>query len=443
MFKNISDKIQQAFKHLSGTASITEVNVASVIKDIRKALLDADVQYKIAKEFTDKVKARAIGAEVIKALRPEQVMVKIMQDELTNLLGEKSVELSFKGQPDLVLLVGLQGAGKTTFSGKLAKYIQTHYKRSVMLVAADTRRPAAVEQLQTLGGQIGVPVFADLQEKNPEKIIQAAIAEAKAQKVNSILIDTAGRQVVDEELMQELISIKNNFQFTHTLFVIDSMMGQDAVNTAKKFHEALNFDGVVLSKLDGDTRGGAAFSIKYTLNTPIVFVSKGEHLDDIELFHPDRLAGRILGMGDVTSLVERAEALFNEEQARKLEQKIRRNKFDFEDFLAQLHMLRKMGGMKELLGMLPGVGGQLQNVNIDEKRLQGVEAIIQSMTVQERKNPEILSSSRINRIARGSGKSTKEVADFLQQFEQMRAMMHKMGNRSMLPKMPFKIPFKP
>lgn len=443
MFKNISDKIQQAFKHLSGTASITEVNVASVIKDIRKALLDADVQYKIAKEFTDKVKARAIGAEVIKALRPEQVMVKIMQDELTNLLGEKSVELSFKGQPDLVLLVGLQGAGKTTFSGKLAKYIQTHYKRSVMLVAADTRRPAAVEQLQTLGGQIGVPVFADLQEKNPEKIIQAAIAEAKAQKINSILIDTAGRQVVDEELMQELVSIKNKFQFTHTLFVIDSMMGQDAVNTAKKFHEALNFDGVVLSKLDGDTRGGAAFSIKYTLNTPIVFVSKGEHLDDIELFHPDRLAGRILGMGDVTSLVERAEALFNEEQARKLEQKIRRNKFDFEDFLAQLHMLRKMGGMKELLGMLPGVGGQLQNVNIDEKRLQGVEAIIQSMTVQERKNPEILSSSRINRIARGSGKSTKEVADFLQQFEQMRAMMHKMGNRSMLPKMPFKIPFKP
>lgn len=443
MFKNISDKIQQAFKHLSGTASITEVNVASVIKDIRKALLDADVQYKIAKEFTDKVKVRAIGAEVIKALRPEQVMVKIMQDELTNLLGEKSVELSFKGQPDLVLLVGLQGAGKTTFSGKLAKYIQTHYKRSVMLVAADTRRPAAVEQLQTLGGQIGVPVFADLQEKNPEKIIQAAIAEAKAQKINSILIDTAGRQVVDEELMQELVSIKNKFQFTHTLFVIDSMMGQDAVNTAKKFHEALNFDGVVLSKLDGDTRGGAAFSIKYTLNTPIVFVSKGEHLDDIELFHPDRLAGRILGMGDVTSLVERAEALFNEEQARKLEQKIRRNKFDFEDFLAQLHMLRKMGGMKELLGMLPGVGGQLQNVNIDEKRLQGVEAIIQSMTVQERKNPEILSSSRINRIARGSGKSTKEVADFLQQFEQMRAMMHKMGNRSMLPKMPFKIPFKP
>lgn len=441
MFKTVSDKIQRAFKHLAGTASITEVNVASVIKDIRKALLDADVQYKIAKEFTDKVKARAIGAEVIKALRPEQVMVKIMQDELTNLLGEKHIELSFTAQPDLVLLVGLQGAGKTTFSGKLAKYIRDHYRRSAMLVAADTRRPAAIEQLQSLGKQINIPVFANPDETDPEKIIQSAISEAKAQKINSILIDTAGRQVVDEELMQELISIKNRFNPTHILFVIDAMMGQEAVNTAKKFHQALNFNGVVLSKLDGDTRGGAAFSIKYVLNTPIVFVSKGEHLEDIELFHPDRLAGRILGMGDVASLVEKAESLFNEEQAKKLEQKIRKNKFDFEDFLSQMRMIRKMGNMKELLGMLPGMGGQLQNMNIDEGRLLKVEAIIQSMTPKERKQPEILNSSRINRIALGSGSSSKEVSDFLHQFEQMRAMMQKMGNKTM-PKMPFKMPFK-
>lgn len=441
MFKSISDKIQQSFKHLSGTSSITEVNVASVIKDIRRALLDADVQYKIVKEFTDKVKARAIDTKVIKALRPEQVMVKIMQDELTNLLGEKHIELSFKGQPDLVLLVGLQGAGKTTFAGKLAKYITKEYRRSVMLVAADTRRPAAIEQLQTLGAKIGVPVFANLEEKDPEKIIQSAILEAKTMNINSILIDTAGRQVVDEALMQELISIKNRFKPTHTLFVIDAMMGQDAVNTAKKFHQALSFDGVVLSKLDGDTRGGAAFSIKYTLNTPIVFVSKGEHPEDIELFHPDRLAGRILGMGDVASLVEKAERLFNEEQAKKLEQKIKRNKFDFEDFLSQMKMIRKMGNMKELLGMLPGVGSKLQDIDIDERKLLGVEAIIHSMTPQERSNPEILNSSRINRIALGSGKSVNEVNGFLQQFEKMRAMMHKIGNKSM-PKMPFKMPFK-
>ena len=435
MFNSLSEKLESAFKHLKGQARINELNVANTLKDIRKALLDADVNFKIAKEFTDSIKEKAIGAKVINAISPGQLMVKIVQDELTALMGNEASLMDLSKSPTIILVAGLQGSGKTTFSGKLANYLKAQ-KKSPLLVAADIYRPAAMDQLTLLGEQIGVDVFVERENKNAVSIAQNALVYAKANNKNVIIIDTAGRLAVDEVMMNEVAAIKNEIQPQEILFVVDSMTGQDAVNTAKVFNERLDFTGVVLTKLDGDTRGGAALSIKYTVNKPIKFMSSGEKLDTLTVFHPERMAQRILGMGDITSLVEKAQSQFDEAEAKKLEKRIRKNQFDFEDFLTQIQQIKKMGNLKDLMGMIPGMGKSLKDVDIKDDAFKGVEAIIQSMTVLERRNPDLLSTSRKQRIAKGSGKDIGEINAFMKQFDQMKQMMKQMSSGAMAGKMP-------
>lgn len=438
MFNSLSEKLESAFKHLKGQARINELNVANTLKDIRKALLDADVNFKIAKEFTDTIKEKAIGEKVINAISPGQLMVKIVQDELTALMGAEATPLILNGNPTVILVAGLQGSGKTTFSGKLASYLKAQ-KKSPLLVAADIYRPAAMDQLTVLAEQIGVDIFVERENKNAVSIAENAIAYAKQNNKNVIIIDTAGRLAVDEEMMNEVSNIKKAIQPQEILFVVDSMTGQDAVNTAKAFNDRLDFTGVVLTKLDGDTRGGAALSIKYTVNKPIKFMSSGEKMDTLDVFYPERMAQRILGMGDITSLVEKAQAQYDEEAAKKLEKKIRKNQFDFEDFLTQIQQIKKMGNLKDLMGMIPGMGKSLKDVDIKDDAFKGVEAIIQSMTIIERRNPDMLTPSRKQRIANGSGKNIGEINAFIKQFEQMKQMMKMMNGpmgASMASKMP-------
>jgi signal recognition particle subunit SRP54 len=423
MFESLSERLESAFKQIRGQGRVTDLNVANTIKDIRKALIDADVNYKIAKEFTDNIREKAMGQKVLTAISPGQLMVKIVQDELAALMGGNESELDLSGNPTVILIAGLQGSGKTTFSGKLANYLKTRKGKSPMLVAADIYRPAAIDQLKILGEQISVDVFSDPDNKDAVDIARKAIAAAKARNKNVVIIDTAGRLAVDEVMMTEVANIKAAINPREILFVVDSMTGQDAVNTAKAFHDRLDFSGVVLTKLDGDTRGGAALSIRYTVNAPIKFVSSGEKMDTLDVFYPDRMAQRILGMGDITTLVERAQEQFDEEQARKLEKKIRKNQFDFQDFLDQLQQIKKMGNLKDLMSMIPGIGNAMKNVDISDDAFKGVEAIIRSMTPLERANPDILDPSRKKRIAGGCGKDIAEVNQFMKQFEQMRDMM--------------------
>jgi len=430
MFNSLSEKLESAFKHLKGQARINELNVANTLKDIRKALLDADVNFKIAKEFTDNIKEKSIGEKVINAISPGQLMTKIVQDELTSLMGSQAASLDLTKNPSIILIAGLQGSGKTTFSGKLATYLKAQ-KKSPLLVAADIYRPAAMDQLTVLAEQIGVDIFVERENKDAVSIAQNAIQYAKANNKNIIIIDTAGRLAVDEIMMNEVANIKAAVQPQEILFVVDAMTGQDAVNTAKAFNERLDFTGVVLTKLDGDTRGGAALSIKYTVNKPIKFMSSGEKMDTLDIFYPDRMAQRILGMGDITSLVEKAQAQYNEAEAKKLEKKIRKNQFDFEDFLSQIQQIKKMGNLKDLMGMIPGMGKSLKDVDINDNSFKGVEAIIQSMTIIERRNPDLLSPSRKQRIAKGSGKDIGEINAFIKQFDQMKQMMKQMNNMPM------------
>jgi signal recognition particle subunit SRP54 len=430
MFSNLSEKLESAFKHLKGQARINELNVANTLKDIRKALLDADVNFKIAKEFTDSIKEKAIGEKVLNAISPGQLMTKIVQDELTALMGAEASPLDVSKNPTIILIAGLQGSGKTTFSGKLANYLKAQ-KKAPLLVAADIYRPAAMDQLTVLAEQIGVDIFVERENKDAVSIAKNAIEYAKQNNKNVIIIDTAGRLAVDEIMMNEVANIKNAIQPQEILFVVDSMTGQDAVNTAKTFNDRLDFTGVVLTKLDGDTRGGAALSIKYTVNKPIKFMSSGEKMDTLDVFYPERMAQRILGMGDITSLVEKAQAQFNEEEAKKLEKKIRKNQFDFEDFLTQIQQIKKMGNIKDLMGMIPGMGKSLKDVEIKDDAFKGVEAIIQSMTIVERRNPDLLSPSRKQRIAKGAGKDIGEINAFIKQFDQMKLMMKQMNNMPM------------
>jgi signal recognition particle subunit SRP54 len=436
MFQNLSERLESAFKNIKGEGRITELNIAATVKDIRRALVDADVNYKIAKDFTDTVKDKAQGSKVLLAVNPGQQMVKIVQDELTELMGGTESELDIKGAPAVILIAGLQGSGKTTFSGKLANYLKTQKGKSPLLVAADIYRPAAIDQLTVLAGQIGVDIYSERENKDAVAIVQNAIKEAKSKNKNVVIIDTAGRLAIDEILMKEVADIKAAVNPNEILFVVDSMTGQDAVNTAKAFNDRLNFTGVVLTKLDGDTRGGAALSIKYTVNKPIKFVSSGEKMDTLDVFYPDRMAQRILGMGDITSLVEKAQAQFDEEQAKKLEKKIRKNQFDFEDFKQQLEQIKKMGNLKDLMGMIPGMGKAMKDVEISDDSFKGVEAIINSMTPQERANPDLISPSRRLRIAKGSGKDIAEVNAFMKQFEQMKQMMSMMNKMPMGKMMP-------
>ncbi len=436
MFQNLSDKLDAAFKLLKGAGSITEINIAATLKEIRRALVDADVNYKIAKEFTDKIKEKAIGEKVIKSINPGQMMTKIVKDELADLMGGKESEFNSKGNPAVILIAGLQGSGKTTFSGKLAHFLKTKKGLSPMLVAADVYRPAAIEQLRILGEQIGIEVYSEPENKDVVLIAQNAIKEARSKNKNVVIIDTAGRLAIDEAMMTEVSNIKNAVNPNEILFVVDSMTGQDAVNTAKAFNDRLDFSGVVLTKLDGDTRGGAALSIKYIVNKPIKFISSGEKMDTLDIFYPERMAQRILGMGDIVSLVEKAQEQFNEEEARKLGKKIRKNQFDFADFKLQLEQIKKMGNMKDLLGMIPGLGKQIKDIDISDDSFKGIEAMINSMTVQERANPDLINSSRRNRIALGSGKSITEVNAFMKQFDQMKSMMKNMNNMPMGRMMP-------
>ena len=431
MFNSLSDHLESAFKNIKGQARVTELNIAATLKDIRRALVDADVNYKIAKDFTDRVKEKAIGEKVINAISPGQLMVKIVKDELTELMGGEEAPFNAKGNPAVILIAGLQGSGKTTFSGKLANYLKTKKGLSPMLVAADIYRPAAMEQLRILGEQIGIDVHIELESKDAVGIAQNAIKEARSKNKNVVIIDTAGRLAIDEAMMTEVSNIKNAVNPQEILFVVDSMTGQDAVNTAKAFNDRLNFSGVVLTKLDGDTRGGAALSIKYTVNKPIKFTSAGEKMDTLDVFYPERMAQRILGMGDITTLVEKAQEQFDEEQAKKLEKKIRRNKFDFADFKQQLEQIKKMGNMKDLLGMIPGVGKQIKDLDINEDSFKGIEAMINSMTKAERKDPDLIDMSRKKRIAKGAGKDISEVNAFMKQFEQMRDMMKGMNKAGM------------
>ena len=423
MFENLSSKIEKALHTLRGKGSITDINVAETVKEVRKALLDADVSYPIAKEFTDKVKAEALGRNVITSIEPGQLMVKIVHEELTRLMGSESVDINVKGQPAVVLIAGLQGSGKTTFSAKLANLLKTKRGRQVMLVAGDVYRPAAISQLQTLGGQIGVPVYTEEGSQNPVEIAKHAIAEAKGKGVNVVIVDTAGRLAVDEEMMDEIAALKRELQPQETLFVVDAMTGQDAVNTAKAFNDRIDFDGVVLTKLDGDTRGGAALTIRYTVQKPIKFVGVGEKMDALDVFHPDRMANRILGMGDVVSLVERAEAQYDEQEARKLSKKLMQNEYNFEDFLSQVAQIKKMGSMKDLIGMIPGMDKLTRNVEISDDAFKPIEAMIGSMTPYERQHPGCLNGSRKQRIAAGSGRTIQELNRFLKQFEDTRKMM--------------------
>jgi len=426
MFNNLSDKLDKAFHVLKGHGKITEINVAETLKEVRRALLDADVNFKIAKEFTKRIQAKAIGQNVLTTLNPGQLMVKLVKDELTELMGGETVGLNLKGSPTIILMSGLQGSGKTTFSGKLANFLKKKKAKQVLLVGCDVYRPAAINQLQVVGEQIGVEVYAEPENKNPVEIAKNALKHAKANGKNVVIIDTAGRLAVDEEMMNEISNIHKAIQPQETLFVVDSMTGQDAVNTAKAFNDILNFEGVILTKLDGDTRGGAALSIKSVVNKPIKFIGTGEKMEAIDVFHPDRMAERILGMGDVVSLVERAQEQYDEEEARKLQKKIAKNQFGFDDFLKQIQQIKKMGNMKDLIGMIPGAGKAMKDVDIDDDAFKGIEAIIHSMTIKERTKPTIINASRKKRIAKGSGTSVQEVNQLLKQFSQMSKMMKMM-----------------
>ncbi len=431
MFESLSDRLEGAFKNLKGQARITEINVASTLKDIRRALVDADVNYKIAKEFTDTIKERATGEKVLNAISPSQLMVKIVKDELTDLMGGVESDLNLSGNPTIILIAGLQGSGKTTFSGKLANYLKTKKGKSPLLVAADVYRPAAIEQLKVLGEQIKVDVYSEPDNKDVVSIAQNALKEAKLKNKNVVIIDTAGRLAIDEVMMTEVANIKETLNPQEILFVVDSMTGQDAVNTAAAFNQRLNYTGVVLTKLDGDTRGGAAISIKYTVNKPIKFVSSGEKMDTLDVFYPERMAQRILGMGDIVSLVEKAQEQFDEVEAAKLEKKIRKNQFDFEDFKTQLQQIKKMGNLKDLMGMIPGIGKQIKDVDINDDSFKGIEAMINSMTKEERSNPDLINASRKQRIAKGSGKDIAELNQFIKQFDQMKNMMKAMNKMPM------------
>ncbi|MBV9986130.1 MAG: signal recognition particle protein [Chitinophagaceae bacterium] len=431
MFNSLSEKLESAFKNLKGEARINDLNIANTVKDIRRALIDADVNFKIAKEFTDKVREKATGEKVINAISPGQLMVKIVKDELTELMGGTEAQFNITGNPAVILVAGLQGSGKTTFTGKLASYLKTKKGKSVLLVAGDIYRPAAIDQLTVLADQVGVDVYSERENKNAVEIAQNAIREAKAKNKNVIIIDTAGRLAIDEAMMKEVADIRAAVDPTEILFVVDSMTGQDAVNTAKAFNDRLDFSGVVLTKLDGDTRGGAALSIRYTVNKPIKFVSSGEKMDTLDVFYPERMAQRILGMGDITTLVEKAQAQYDEEQAKKLEKKIRKNQFDFQDFLDQLQQIKKMGNLKDLMGMIPGVGKAIKDIDINDDSFKAIEAMISSMTPYERANPDALSPSRKQRIAKGSGKDIAEINAFMKQFDQMKQMMKMMNNMPM------------
>jgi len=431
MFESLSDRLDTAFKNLKGQGRITELNIASTIKDIRRALVDADVNYKIAKEFTDSIKEKATGEKVINAISPGQLMVKIVKDELTELMGGSETDLDLGGSPAIILVAGLQGSGKTTFSGKLAHYLKTKKGKSPLLVAADIYRPAAIEQLKILGSQVNVDVYNEPENKDVVAIVQNAIKEARSKNKNVLIIDTAGRLAIDEVMMTEVANIKSAVDPGEILFVVDSMTGQDAVNTAAAFNERLDYSGVVLTKLDGDTRGGAAISIKSVVNKPIKFVSSGEKMDTLDVFYPERMAQRILGMGDIVSLVEKAQEQFDEVQSARLEKRIRKNQFDFEDFKAQLQQIKKMGNLKDLMGMIPGVGKQIKDIDINDDAFKGIEAMINSMTLEERRNPDIINPSRKQRIANGSGKDIAELNQFIKQFDQMKDMMKMMNKMPM------------
>ena len=423
MFENLSDRLERSFKILKGEGQITEVNVASTLKDVRRALLDADVNFKVAKNFTDKVKEKALGMNVLTAVKPGQLMVKIVHDELADLMGGEAVDINLDGHPAIILMSGLQGSGKTTFSGKLANLLKSKRNKKPLLVACDVYRPAAIEQLKVVGEQIQVPVYAEPENKDVVAIAQHAIQEAKAKGNDVVIVDTAGRLAVDEEMMNEIASLKESLHPSETLFVVDAMTGQDAVNTAKEFNDRLDFDGVILTKLDGDTRGGAALSIRTIVTKPIKFVGTGEKMEALDVFHPNRMADRILGMGDIVSLVERAQEQFDEEEAKRLQRKIQKNKFDFNDFLGQIEQIKKMGNLKDLASMIPGVGKAIKDVDIDDNAFVSIEAIIRSMTPKERTNPEILNTSRRQRIAKGSGTNIQEVNKLIKQFDQTRKMM--------------------
>lgn len=442
MFENLSERLERSFKILKGEGQITEINVAETLKDVRRALLDADVNYKVAKSFTDTVKQKALGQNVLTSVKPGQLMVKIVHDELAALMGGKACELKLSGRPSVILMAGLNGAGKTTLSGKLALYLKSKKSRKPLLVACDVYRPAAVEQLRVLAEQIEVPIYMDLNEKDPVKIARDGVQEAKAKGYDTVIVDTAGRLAVDEELMKEIAAIKQAITPDDTLFVVDAMTGQDAVNTAKEFNDRLDYEGVVLTKLDGDTRGGAALSIRTVVDKPIMFVGMGEKMEALDVFHPERMADRILGMGDIVSLVERAQEQFDEKEALKLQRKIQKNQFDFNDFLAQIQQIKKMGNLKDLASMIPGVGKALKDVEIDDNAFKGIEAIILSMTPKERQHPEVLNQSRKNRIAKGSGTTIQEVNRLVKQFDQTRKMMKMVTGSKMdrmmahMPKMP-------
>ena len=439
MFESISSKIEKALHTLRGKGSITDINIAETVKEVRKALLDADVSYPIAKEFTDKVKAEALGRNVIQSIEPGQLMVKIVHEKLTELMGSQAVDINLKGQPGMpaiVLIAGLQGSGKTTFSAKLAHYLKNKKNKSVMLVAGDVYRPAAISQLQTLGQQIQVPVFTEEGNNDPVDIAKKAVKDAKLKGANVVIVDTAGRLAVDEQMMDEISRLKQSLNPQETLFVVDSMTGQDAVNTAKAFNERIDYDGVVLTKLDGDTRGGAALTIRYAVQKPIKFVGIGEKMDALDVFHPDRMASRILGMGDVISLVERAQEQYDEEEARKIQKKLIHNEYNFEDFLSQVGQIKKMGSMKDLIGMIPGMDKLTKNVEIGDDAFVPIESMIGSMTPYERRNPSCLNGSRKQRIAAGSGRSIQEVNSFIKQFEETRKMMRTVSTKGKMPRLP-------
>lgn len=437
MFENLSDKLERSLKLLKGEGQITELNVAETLKDIRRALLDADVNYKVAKHFTDTVKEKAMGQNVLTAIRPGQLMIKIVHDELALLMGEKAVEMNLKGSPSVILMSGLQGSGKTTFSGKLANLLKTRKGKRPLLVAGDVYRPAAIEQLHILGGQIGVPVYSEAGNSNPVEIVLHALAEARKNGNDTVIVDTAGRLAIDEQMMAEITAIKKAIQPDEILFVVDAMTGQDAVNTAKEFNDRLDFSGVVLTKLDGDTRGGAALSIRMVVNKPIKFIGTGEKTEALDVFHPERMADRILGMGDVVSLVERAQAQYDDDEAKRLQKKIAKNQFDFNDFISQIQQVKRMGNLKDLASMLPGVGKAIKNMDIDDDAFKNIEAIIYSMTPAERSNPAILNASRRQRVASGSGTSVQDVNRLIKQFEEIRRVMRMMttsgGNWNALP----------
>ena len=426
MFENLSERLDRSFKLLKGEGKITEINVAETLKDVRKALLDADVNYKVAKQFTDTVKEKALGQNVLTSVKPSQLMVKIVHDELARLMGGTAIDVELKSSPAVILMSGLQGSGKTTFSGKLANMLKSKKGKNPLLVACDVYRPAAIEQLRVLGEQIGVPVYSEIDSKNPVQIALNAVKEARAKGHDLVIVDTAGRLAIDEQMMNEIAAIKKALNPDEILFVVDSMTGQDAVNTAKEFNERLDFNGVVLTKLDGDTRGGAALSIRSVVDKPIKFVGTGEKMDALDIFHPERMADRILGMGDIVSLVDRAQEQYDEEEAKRLQKKIAKNQFDFNDFISQIQQIKKMGNLKELASMIPGVGKALKDIDIDDNAFKGIEAIIYSMTPAERSNPAILNGSRRARIAKGSGTSIQEVNKLIKQFDETRKMMKMM-----------------